>query len=170
MFCGANLASHVHALGPFCSCCCDGVLPMPKQGERSSWLRHPRHFCHHGLVQSMVFSGSLEMARSRPLTQQSFERGWCPSVSGRTRSTSQLLVEVRLKTSTATCLLCVTFRKRACWNSCLQFFAWWIVSAPTSAISRSLFGSWALFWKGHCYKWLENSLGPLLERALLQVA
>ena len=50
MVCGANLASHVHALGPFCSCCCDGVLPMPKQGEWSSWLRHPRHFCHHGLV------------------------------------------------------------------------------------------------------------------------
>ena len=43
------------------------------------------------------------MARLRPLTQQSLERGWCPSVSGRARSTSQLLVEVRVKTSTATC-------------------------------------------------------------------
>ena len=90
MVCGANLASHVHALVPFCSCCCDGVLPMPKQGEWSSWLRHPRHFCHHGMVWSMVFSESLEMARLRPLTQQSLERGWCPSVSGRARSTSQL--------------------------------------------------------------------------------
>ena len=35
---------------------------------------------HHGLVHSMVFSESLEMARLRPLTQQSLDRGWCPSV------------------------------------------------------------------------------------------
>ena len=33
------MASHVHVLGPFCSCFCDGLLPIAKRGEWRSWLR-----------------------------------------------------------------------------------------------------------------------------------
>ena len=96
--------------------------------------------------------GVLRVAGNGPIettdTAVIGERGWCLSVSGRARSTSQLLMEVRLKTSTAICRLCVTFRQRACWNSCLQLLAWWIVSLPTLAISHSLFGSWPSAEKG----------------------
>ena len=100
MVCGANLASHVHAFGPLCSCCLRWCSAHAQTGRVEFLVEASKAFLSSWFdLGPWVFSESLEMARLRPLTQQSLERAWCLSVSGRARSTSQLLMEVRLKTS-----------------------------------------------------------------------
>ena len=155
MVCGENLASPVTCtrsllllLGAMVFC------PCPKQGEWSSWLRHPRHFCHHGLVWSMVFSESLEMFRLRPLDTAVDWREdgvlQCQAGHGRPHSCSWRWV---WRLPPQPCLLCVTFTKRACWNSCL------LAPCLVDRLSTD-FGYLPQF------LWI---LGPLLERSLLQV-